>query len=131
MSDDAPTSVAGGHEASWSADPDRLVVDIYRALKGGNWRWARVKPTGPKDDPRPPIDVVAMLPDGRQANIRLLAAGPDRVRAQIRVGHFGDRAKEEKFLEHLRAEMAGPAGVTRDPYFSLPQETEPAAEPSD
>ena len=119
--------------ARWRGDPERLKVDLRRAIEALHWAVVSLdrRPAALElDDLRqPPIEdvlgavawrLVALLPDGRSAHVVAWTPRIQHVAVAVRVGYFGDEAKERRFIAQLRRTLAGSPHRVRHDTFVLP-----------
>jgi len=126
-------------QAQLPGDPQRLGDDVQRTAKQLEWGMLSISDTIRKSDgsATPPGPAVvrarALLPDGRAATLvawpiepatydekgkKLLK--PGRVAVALRVGFFGDRQNQERFIRRLSRVMAGDPKPVRGWGFTLP-----------
>lgn len=102
----------------WPADPSRLDVDIRRAFRDLNWGRMYIR----KNNTIQGLIVRAagLLPDGRTVTIVAWPIADDRVAVGLRVGQFGDRDREQRFVNMLAKLLAGKPAPVRGGTFELP-----------
>ena len=125
---DLPGSEAVLLEASaarWNADAARLAVDVIRAVERSDWALLEVTgATGIRAQSSVPsthpIRAEALLPDNRVAVIHVWGLSENEVAAAVMVGRFGDRRKQERFLQILADTLADKPKPKRGGGFELP-----------
>jgi len=115
------------------ADPDRLETDLCRATVKLQWavmsldRRPAALEMGSLDHP-PTSELlsamawrlVALLPDGRTAEVIAWSPRSGWVEVVARVGYFGNEAFEQRFIAMLRDTLAGPPQRVRSHKLVLP-----------
>ena len=98
-STDAP--LANSSLAQFEGDPQRLQDDIERTFRQLHWGKLYIRPRYKL------VYAQALLANGRTAAV---VAGPTpngKLRAKVRIGHFGDRQLEQRFIRTLVNTLAG------------------------
>lgn len=99
---------------TWEADPARLEADVRRAIDKCAWGQRSLTVTDGV------VTARASLPIERQAEIVAWPVDDAHVTVVIRVGHFGHRPSEVRFLSVLAKVMAGDPAPQRGGGFELP-----------
>ena len=110
-----------GSLAQWQADGDRLVDDIRRSFRDLHWGKTYLR-RQPSDD-RQPLQLVraaAILDDGRTATVVAWPVRQDQVAVALRVGQFGDAARQQNFIHMLAKTLHGKPAPKRGGSFRLP-----------
>ncbi len=115
----------GASVAKWPADFDRLIYDIPRTVRRVNWGLLNVKSLPVNGNARsrsqpPIIRASALLPDGRTATVIAWPASDRAIGVALRVGHFGDRRQEGRFIRHLAQVLRGKPSRKHRQAFELP-----------
>lgn len=110
-------SLAGGSEATWTADGRRLFDDLRRAATEQHWGVLSLKKV---EEPASAVRMTALLPDDRPAEVLAWPIDDDRVRVQVRIGRFGDGMRERAYLQTLGRILDGPPKRQRGGKFKLP-----------
>ena len=108
--------------ANWPADPGRLATDIRRAFRELDWGRMYIRKDPAAADHGEVVRAAALLPDGRLATIIAWPATDDGVSVGVglRVGRFGDRDREQQFVNMLAKLLAGKPAPVRGGSFALP-----------
>lgn len=117
-----------GTTARWAADHARLADDIGRAFRDLQWGRLSVEPTpGTGNDlqassgaGKVSIQASALLLDGRTATVAARGVEDGQVRVVVRVGQFGDRPMEQKFIDALTNRLSGKPKPQRGGKFVIP-----------
>ena len=132
-----PERGGDGQVLRFRADPQRLPVDVVRALEPMHWAKVRLDVTRAGDraeenaapssrpeaaaGPALRVRALALLPDNRKARIDAWSEGPEAAACRVRVGNFGDERLERAFLKVLGKVLAGKPKPQRGGTFELPE----------
>lgn len=116
----ATLDLSGGSAARVRGDWVRVIEDLPRAAE--RLEWVEVRLEGPPrvGTGREDVAGVFLMPDGREAVMSAARGDGSEIGVRLRVGRFGDREMEARFIEELAQVLRGRPVLRRLERYRLP-----------